>query len=580
MRAKKRFHRKQQLFFLSLIIIGSAVMAFSPRHAAAQEADAKPATAKPQVNVNVLRQDEYEAKVDGEKTTATMLEVVLDPLAGSPPHRHPGPLCGYVIEGTFEFQVEGGPLRTMKAGDAFYEPKMILHKVGRNPDNKMRTRVLATIVHPSDAESLVILEPQNKQSSLSTEMFNEPKALTAWSAKSTSGDAVPLQQLAGNPFVLAMFRGHGCYHCVKQLQALADAEEKFREQGIRIVAISNESVTEMNAALAQKSLPFTVLSDAESTLAKSLGSEKINNWHGLLIVDSQGKAHALTSGSAPMMDCDKILATTQSLGLTGEKLTSHSIGNGRLTSLKLNQAAESPEVCAVPKTPIKVATSPKTPSSLTDAVQPKPLIPNLPIVGLLIYDHVLQTEITAPSDVFSKHSEDGTQMFNVITIASSYDLIETEEGLKLFPDYTFENAPKLDVVVVPSAYDMSARVKDERLVRFIQSQNENTKFTVSNCGGASLIGESGIAKGKKIVTWIGGGKDLQNSYPQLKVQDDNTISFVEDGKFLSSNGNLASYISALELLEKMSDKEHRKFVESYLYLERLTDWDASRIQTE
>lgn len=119
---------------------------------------------------------------------------------------------------------------------------------------------------------------------------------------------------------------------------------------------------------------------------------------------------------------------------------------------------------------------------------------------------------------------------------------------------------------------MSARVKDERLVRFIQNQNENTKFTISNCGGASLIGESGIADGKQIVTWIGGGTDLQKSYPSLKVQDVAEVSFVEDGKFLSSNGNLASYISALELLEKMTSNEHRKFVESYLYLERLQNW--------
>lgn len=95
---------------------------------------------------------------------------------------------------------------------------------------------------------------------------------------------------------------------------------------------------------------------------------------------------------------------------------------------------------------------------------------------------------------------------------------------------------------------------------------------MSNCAGATLIGESGIADGKKIVTWIGGGVDLQKNYPNLKVEDDAKVSYMEDGKFLSSNGNLASYISSLELLEKLSSKKHRKFVESYLYLERLQNW--------
>ena len=202
----------------------------------------------------------------------------------------------------------------------------------------------------------------------------------------------------------------------------------------------------------------------------------------------------------------------------------------------------------------------------------KTLNPDLPTIGVLMYDDVLTTELTAPIDVFTKLTDNGKQLFNVITIAESYDFIVSEEGLKMFPDYILTNTPKLDILIVPSAYDMTLQVKNKNLVDFIKSQNNNTKYTVSNCAGASLIGESGIANGKKIVTWIGGGEDLQKNYPLLKVQDDKNVSYMEDGKFLSSNGNLASYISSLELLEKLSNKKHRKFVESYLYLDRLQNW--------
>jgi len=142
----------------------------------------------------------------------------------------------------------------------------------------------------------------------------------------------------------------------------------------------------------------------------------------------------------------------------------------------------------------------------------------------------------------------------------------------MFPDYTFSNAPKLDIIIVPSAYDMTKQLTNSNIVEFIKDQDKNTDYTVSNCAGAQLIGESGIADGKKIVTWIGGGTDLQKNYPNLKVQDDSKISFIEDGKFMSSNGNLATYISSLELLEKLTSQEHRKFVESHLYLDRLQEW--------
>ena len=202
----------------------------------------------------------------------------------------------------------------------------------------------------------------------------------------------------------------------------------------------------------------------------------------------------------------------------------------------------------------------------------RPFKPELPTIGLLMYNGVLQSEVIATSDVFAKPTEDGQQLFNVISIAETKSAITTEEGMHFVPDYTFENCPKLTVLFVPSAYDMYAQVHNDKIIDFIKAKNQETDYTVSNCAGAQLIGESGIADGHKIVTWIGGGEQLQKDYPNLKVQDDSTVTFVKDDKFLSSNGNLASYVSALELVEIMTSTEHRKFVESYLYLDRLQDW--------
>ena len=195
----------------------------------------------------------------------------------------------------------------------------------------------------------------------------------------------------------------------------------------------------------------------------------------------------------------------------------------------------------------------------------KPFNPELPTIGLLMYNGVLQSEVIATSDVFAKPTEDGKQLFNVVSIAETESPITTEEGMHFVPDYTFENCPKLTALFVPSAYDMYAQVHNEKIVNFIREKNKETEYTVSNCAGAQLIGKSGIADGHKIVTWIGGGKELQNEYPKLKVLNDSLVTFVEDG-------NLASYVSALNLVEKMTSKEHRKFVESYLYLDRLQNW--------
>lgn len=197
----------------------------------------------------------------------------------------------------------------------------------------------------------------------------------------------------------------------------------------------------------------------------------------------------------------------------------------------------------------------------------------LPTIGLLMYNGVLQGEVIATSDVFAKLNKEGKQLFNVIAIAESKAPITTEEGMHFVPDYTFDNCPKLTALFVPSAYDMHEQVNNKAIINFLKAKNQETEYIVSNCAGAQLIGKSGIADGHKIVTWIGGGEQLQKDFPKLKVQNDSLVTFVEDGKFSSSNGNLASYISALNLLEKMTDPDHRTFVESYLYLDRLQKWN-------
>ncbi len=225
--------------------------------------------------------------------------------------------------------------------------------------------------------------------------------------------------------------------------------------------------------------------------------------------------------------------------------------------------------CHKDKSNIDIPVNP--PDTLTKHL--KPFNDTLPTIGLLMYNGVLQSEVVATSDVFAKPSEDGKQLFNVITIAENQNAITTEEGLRLIPDYTFETCPKLTALFVPSAYDMWAQVHNEKIVSFIKERDRETDYTVSNCAGAQLIGASGIASEKKIVTWIGGGEQLQKDYPDLKVQNDTLVAYIEDGKYSSSNGNLVSYISALELLEKMTSPEHREFVEGYLYLDRLQDWE-------
>jgi quercetin dioxygenase-like cupin family protein len=75
----------------------------------------------------------------GREVRITLLERV--PGDAGAPHRHPGHhTFGYVVDGTYELGVDGGPTRILKAGDTFYEPPGALHSVSKNasPDKPLK----------------------------------------------------------------------------------------------------------------------------------------------------------------------------------------------------------------------------------------------------------------------------------------------------------------------------------------------------------------------------------------------------------------------------------------------------------
>ena len=118
---------------------------------------------KGKVKVKVLSASDITEKLDGKKAKATTVEVTLEPGQSSPPHRHPGPVFGYVLEGEYEWAIDDNKARILKVGDVFYEPTGCLHRVSKNPSKKGKTRVLAVVLHPADVKDIVIPEKDRKE---------------------------------------------------------------------------------------------------------------------------------------------------------------------------------------------------------------------------------------------------------------------------------------------------------------------------------------------------------------------------------------------------------------------------------
>jgi quercetin dioxygenase-like cupin family protein len=80
---------------------------------------------------------------------------------GAPPHRHPGPAFGYVLEGEMVFELEGEPERVVRAGEAFWEPggDVIHYQDGNNRDDGP-VRFTATMLCPPGEPMLVLVSEE------------------------------------------------------------------------------------------------------------------------------------------------------------------------------------------------------------------------------------------------------------------------------------------------------------------------------------------------------------------------------------------------------------------------------------
>ncbi|WP_415888318.1 DJ-1/PfpI family protein [Neptuniibacter sp. SY11_33] len=191
-------------------------------------------------------------------------------------------------------------------------------------------------------------------------------------------------------------------------------------------------------------------------------------------------------------------------------------------------------------------------------------------IGILVFDGVLTSDVTAPLEVFGVASRktwfsDYTPIvINVVNKAS----VTTEEGLSLNSPYWIGNAPELDVLIVPSSYDMDPLIKNISLIQFIKNTAKNAEWMASNCSGSFLLGKAGLLNGLKATTWAGGEKELARTFPNVKVQYDQNV--VIDGNVITSNGSLVSYQAALALLAKITSTAKADEVAEALQYQRFS----------
>jgi quercetin dioxygenase-like cupin family protein len=112
-----------QVMAAAMLVVGSglphqAVLAQETGHPAPSVNSAQPGTKRTDLQRHDLGAAGYEA---------VQVRVDFDPGAAFGKHTHHGEEIIYVLEGSLEYQVEGKPPVTLKAGDVFFVPAGTVH---------------------------------------------------------------------------------------------------------------------------------------------------------------------------------------------------------------------------------------------------------------------------------------------------------------------------------------------------------------------------------------------------------------------------------------------------------------------
>jgi peroxiredoxin len=147
-----------------------------------------------------------------------------------------------------------------------------------------------------------------------------PAAAPTWSLFDSQGQHAGSDDYIGRPVVVIFYLGHGCLHCVEQLQKIAPRKADFAAAGIDLVAISSEGPLDLAKSadnFASKSL-FEVLLAADPELGvfqayRAYDAFEQTPLHATFLVDAAGLVRWHDIGHEPFGDIDFLLTESRRL---------------------------------------------------------------------------------------------------------------------------------------------------------------------------------------------------------------------------------------------------------------------------
>jgi transcriptional regulator GlxA family with amidase domain len=203
----------------------------------------------------------------------------------------------------------------------------------------------------------------------------------------------------------------------------------------------------------------------------------------------------------------------------------------------------------------------------SDASSPLPDRPLVPPLGGLIRTAfavgpgVNVIDVSGPWETFQDAAiAGGAAQFELFTVAERRGMVEASGRLRLAASFSYETAPRADMVVVP-AHEASPAT-----LEWLRAIARHADLVMSVCTGAFIVADTGLLDGLTATTHHGSYDDFAARYPHIRLLRHRR--FVEHERVATAGGLTSGIDLALRVVERYLGRDAAAATSDYMEYER------------
>lgn len=195
----------------------------------------------------------------------------------------------------------------------------------------------------------------------------------------------------------------------------------------------------------------------------------------------------------------------------------------------------------------------------------KPTKPATRNVAIVLYEGVELLDFAGPGEVFSAAANFGAvagqPAFRVYTVATSKATLTSQGFLKVIPDFTIDDAPTPDLIVIPGG-NSATLTNDPLFMAWARKAFTGAEVSLSVCTGAFVLGKAGLLDGRSATTWFGAIEKLRKAVPHASVQEGRR--FIDQGPVVTTAGVSAGIDGALHVVARLLGRDVAERTAQYM----------------